>query len=159
MTSVDDDILISIRPRFADAIFDGSKTVEVRRKIPPISLGSRLWIYVTKPVGEVQGVARVTEIVEGDPEAVWRACGPRTGLARDDFCRYLVGSTKAYGLVLQEVEMGHPASMATLKALRTGFHPPQVITRLTAREAEGLHRHLFPAYSGRAAHRTTMSGT
>jgi len=144
VTSVDDDILISIRPSFADAIFKGSKTVEVRRKIPPIKLGARLWIYVTKPVGEVQGVARVTEIIEGDPDAVWRACGPRTGLARSDFDDYLDGSAKAYGLVLQEVEVGLPVSMATLKALRAGFHPPQVITRLNAAEANGLRRHSFP---------------
>lgn len=65
---------------------------------------SRLWIYVTKPVGEVRGVAPVTEIVEGNPETVWHACGPRTGLTRADFCRYLVGSTKTYGVVLDEVE-------------------------------------------------------
>ena len=145
MTSVNDDRLISIRPSFADAIFNGSKTVEVRRKIPPIKLGIRLWIYVTKPVGEVRGVARVAEIVEGDPDMVWRACGPQTGLARAAFNDYLDGSAKAYGLVLQEVEIGRPASMEALRALRAGFHPPQVITRLTTAEAEGLHRHLFPA--------------
>lgn len=145
MTSVDDDRLISIRPNFANAIFNGSKTVEVRRKIPPIKLGIRLWIYVTKPVGEVRGVARIAEIVEGDPDMVWRACGPQTGLAWAAFNDYLAGSAKAYGLVLQEVEIGRPASMEALRALRTGFHPPQVITRLTATEAEGLHRHLFPA--------------
>jgi predicted transcriptional regulator len=144
VTSVDDDILISIRPSFADAIFNGSKTVEVRRKIPLIKPGSRLWIYVTKPVGEVRAVARITEIVEGDPDAVWRACGPRTGLARADFYDYLSGSAKAYGLVLREVEIGRPASMEMLRALRTGFHPPQVITRLTVAEAEGLQQHLFP---------------
>jgi len=145
VTSVDDDILISIRPSFAGAIFDGSKTVEVRRKIPPIKLGVRLWIYVTRPVGEVRGVARIAEIVEGDPDAVWRACGSQTGLVRADFYNYLNGSAKAYGLVLRKVKIGRPASMEALKALRAGFHPPQVITRLTAAEAEGLDRHLFPA--------------
>lgn len=143
MTSVDDNVLISIRPSFADAIFNGSKTVEVRRKIPPIKLGIRLWIYVTKPVGEVRGIATVTEIIEGDADAVWQACGPRTGLARADFYQYLDGSTKAYGLVLQDVEVGCPASIEALRALRAGFHPPQVMARLTAAEAEGLHRHLF----------------
>jgi predicted transcriptional regulator len=145
VASVDDDRLISIRPSFANAIFNGSKTVEVRRKIPPIKLGIRLWIYVTKPVGEVRGVARVAEIVEGDPDTVWHACGPRTGLARADFYNYLDGSAKAYGLVLQEVEIGCPAPMEALKALRASFHPPQVITRLTAGEAERLHQHVFPA--------------
>lgn len=145
MTSVDDEILISIRPNFADAIFNGSKTVEIRRKIPTIQLGARLWIYVTKPVGEVRGIARVTDIVEGDPDAVWHACGSRTGLVRSDFDDYLDGSAKAYGLVLQEVRAGRPASMVVLRTLRANFHPPQVITRLTIAEAQGLQRYLFPA--------------
>ncbi|MDQ0249554.1 putative transcriptional regulator [Sphingomonas kyeonggiensis] len=143
MVSVDDELLISIRPTFADAIFNGSKSVEVRRKIPPIKLGARLWIYVTKPVGEVRGIARVTEIVEGDPAEVWLACGSRTGLTRTHFDQYFDGSRTAYGLVLEEVAVGHPVSMQALKALRAGFHPPQVITRLTASEAEALHEHLF----------------
>ena len=145
MTPDEDDRLISIRPGFADAIFKGTKTVEVRRKIPQISSGIRLWIYVTKPVGEVRGVARVAEIVEGDPNALWSACGPRTGLSRSEFNDYFSGSAKAYGLVLQDVIIGQPAPIEALRALRAGFHPPQVITRLTTAETKRLHRHLFPA--------------
>lgn len=145
MTSVDDELLISIRPSFADAIFNGSKTVEIRRRIPSIEIGVRLWIYVTKPVGEVRGVARVAEIIKGDPDVVWRACGPRTGLSRSDFDDYLDGSATAYGIALRDVEVGRPVSMAALKMLRPNFHPPQVITRLTGAEAEGLRRHLLCA--------------
>lgn len=145
MTSVDDELLISIRPSFADAIFNGSKTVEIRRRIPSIEIGVRLWIYVTKPVGEVRGVARVAEIIKGDPDVVWRACGPRTGLSRSDFDDYLDGSATAYGMALRDVEVGRPVSMAALKMLRPNFHPPQVITRLTDAEAEGLRRHLLSA--------------
>jgi predicted transcriptional regulator len=144
VTSVDDERLISIRPSFADAIFSGSKTVEIRRKIPSIKAGTRLWIYVTKPVGEVRGVAQVASIVEGEPNVVWRACGPQTGLARADFDNYLDGSAKAYGIILCAVKVGRPASMKTLNALREGFHPPQVIARLTATEAKSLYQHVFP---------------
>lgn len=144
MTSVDEELLISIRPTFANAIFNGSKTVEIRRRIPPIKLGTRLWIYVTKPVAEVRGVARVTDIISGNPEAVWRACGLQTALSQSDFDNYMDGSAKAYGLVLQEVQIGAPVPMAALKALRTGFHPPQVVMRLTAAEASMLKEQLFP---------------
>lgn len=144
MTLADDEILISIRPSFADAIFNGFKTVEIRRKIPAIKLGARLWIYVTKPVGEVRGAARVIDVVEGSPDAVWRACGSRAGLTRSDFRDYLDGSTKAFGLVLREVKVGLPVSMVTLKTLRANFHPPQVIARLTIAEARALQRRVFP---------------
>ena len=145
MKSVEDDILISIRSSFADAIFRGSKTVEIRRRIPSIKVGTRLWIYVTKPVGEVRGVARVSDIVEGNPDGIWHACGMRTGLTRSDFHDYLDGSAKAYGLVLTEVKVGRSASMVILRTLRANFHPPRMTTRLSVAEAEGLQRYLFPS--------------
>ena len=151
MTPVVDELLISIRPNYADAIFDGSKAVEVRRKIPSIAPGARLWIYVTMPVGQVRGFARVAKIVEGDPNTVWRVCGSRTGLAQKDFFDYLHGSAKAYGIVLQQVEIGRPVSIAEMKTLRANFHPPQVITRLSIAEAEGLCEYTFPARAGKVA--------
>ncbi len=138
-----DDALISIRPNFADAIFNGSKTVELRRKIPPISAGIRLWIYVTKPVGAVKGVAEVSEIIEGSPDEVWRACSERAGLDRLEFDAYFQGSEKAIGLVLTNVSSGVPASIELVKTLRPNFHPPQVITKLSPSEASGLRQYIF----------------
>lgn len=135
--------LISIRPGYADAIFSGSKTVELRRRIPPIAKGIKLWIYVTKPVGAVLGVAEVDEIVTGTPAEVWERCNGSTGIDRSDFDRYFDASENAFGLVLVNVRKGLPASMDTLKKLRPGFHPPQVMTRLTDAEAESLKQHVF----------------
>jgi predicted transcriptional regulator len=135
--------LISIRPGYADAIFTGSKTVELRRRIPPISNGTMLWIYVTKPVGAVLGVAEVKEIVAGTPAEVWARCNGSAGLDRSEFDRYFDASESAFGLVLASVRKGLPATMDTLKKLRPGFHPPQVMTRLTDDEAESLNQHIF----------------
>ena len=60
--------LISIRPAYALTQFSlGQKLIELRRRIPPIAKGTRLWIDVTKPVGAVLGVAEVREIVAGHP--------------------------------------------------------------------------------------------
>jgi len=135
--------LISIRPGYADAIFTGSKTVELRRRIPPIQNGTMLWIYVTKPVGAVLGVAEVKEIVAGTPAEVWARCNGNTGIDRSEFDRYFDDSESAFGLVLANVRKGLPASMDTLKKLRPGFHPPQVMTRLTSAEAQSLSQHVF----------------
>lgn len=135
--------LISIRPGYAEAIFTGSKTVELRRRIPPITKGTRLWIYVTKPVGAVLGVAEVKEIVAGTPAEIWERCNGNTGIDRSEFDRYFDASVSAFGLILANVRKGLPASMETLKELRPGFHPPQVMTRLTDAEAERLKQHVF----------------
>src|SRR4051794_32919901 len=44
------DAIISIHPSYADAILAGEKTIELRRRIPNISQGARLWIYATRPI-------------------------------------------------------------------------------------------------------------
>ncbi len=102
-----------------------------------------LWIYVTKPVGAVLGVAEVKEIVAGTPAEVWARCNGSAGLDRSEFDRYFDASESAFGLVLASVRKGLPATMDTLKKLRPGFHPPQVMTRLTDDEAESLNQHIF----------------
>jgi predicted transcriptional regulator len=139
-----EDALISIRPGYADAIFFGTKTVELRRRIPPTTAGVRLWIYVTKPVGAVLGVAEVQEVIAGSPATVWEKCGGAAGLSREEFDQYFEESKTAYGLVLNNVRKGQPAKIDVLRQLRSNFHPPQVMTRLSAAEAERLKQHIFP---------------
>ena len=59
------EILVSIRPKYATAIMEGRKTVEYRRNMPISSLNrygcciQKMWIYATKPIGMVLGVADV----------------------------------------------------------------------------------------------------
>jgi predicted transcriptional regulator len=53
------DALISIRPGYANAILDGTKTIELRRRVPELVSGTRLWIYATRPTAAVVGVAPI----------------------------------------------------------------------------------------------------
>ncbi len=48
------DAIFSIKPYFADAILDGSKTVELR-KVAPKRPVERAWIYATAPVMLITG--------------------------------------------------------------------------------------------------------
>lgn len=48
------DAVFSIKPYFADAILDGSKTVELR-KVAPKKPIERVWIYATAPVMRIVG--------------------------------------------------------------------------------------------------------
>ena len=48
------DAVFSIKPYFADAILDGSKTVELR-KVTPKRPVERAWIYATAPVMSIIG--------------------------------------------------------------------------------------------------------
>lgn len=130
--------LISIKPQFAEAILSGSKTVELRRRIPTLSLNTRLWIYATRPVAAVVGSAIVDRIERGCPEKMWASYGQRTDVTYEDFQHYFGGSTEAVCLFLVNIERRAPVSIEELKRIRTGFHPPQVMNKLSAEEANSL---------------------
>lgn len=132
------DAIISIRPIFAEAILSGLKTVELRRRIPPIEVGTRLWIYATRPVAAVIGSAIVDQIIRGTPEYVWESCASGAGLGRRDFDAYFGGAAEAVGLTLTKVRRAKPIEMEQLRSVRNGFHPPQVIAKLTLAEAISL---------------------
>ncbi len=130
--------IISIRPNFAEAILAGEKTVELRRRVPPIGVGTRLWIYATKPVGAVVGSASVKKLVRGTPDEVWEKCGERSGVNREVFDIYFDGAKWAIGLVLVNVHRRRPVPIEKLRLLRAGFHPPQVIAPISDEEAISL---------------------
>lgn len=130
--------IISIRPTFADAILSGNKTVELRRRIPPVEVGARLWIYATRPVAAVVGIAIIDAIFRGTPQAVWETYSDRIAINRGDFDRYFEGSREAIGIRLSKVQSTQPIGIEQLRAWKEGFHPPQVLSRITASEAKRL---------------------
>lgn len=137
------DVIISIRPNFAEAIFSGAKTTELRRRIPQIPVGTRLWIYATKPTGAVLGFARVDGVVSGSLEEIWVASVGQAGVSRAEFDDYFAGSEKGVALQLVDVQQGQPVSIANLKAIRPRFHPPQTIVRISDSESEVLNEMAF----------------
>lgn len=132
------DAIISIRPNFAEAILSGAKTVELRRRIPPIEIGTCLWIYATRPTAAVVGMAVVTAIYRATPDAVWEAYSAQGAIDRDEFDRYFDGANEAIAISLSEVRRLVPIEIERLRMMRRGFHPPQVISKLSPDEAQRL---------------------
>ncbi|MGB5950368.1 MAG: ASCH domain-containing protein [Parvibaculum sp.] len=132
--------IISIRPAFAEAILSGRKTVELRRRIPPIEVGARLWIYATRPAASIVGVAIIDTIFRGTPQAVWETYSDRIAINRDDFDSYFEGAREAIGIRLSRVQRMQPINIEQLRIWKEGFHPPQVLARITASEAKRLRQ-------------------
>lgn len=134
------DAIISIRPNFAEAILSGSKSIELRRRIPPITVGTKLWIYATKPVGAVVGFATITDILRGSPDAIWALGNAEAGIDRAAFDKYFEGTENAIGIRLASIERCQPVSIEEMRTIRPGFHPPQVVVRISDIEAVMLQR-------------------
>ncbi len=65
------DVLLSIKPKFAEAIIDGRKRYEFRKIKFANKDINRVYIYATSPVKKIIGVFKLSSIIEDSPHALW----------------------------------------------------------------------------------------
>ena len=134
------DAIISIHPGYAEAILAGEKTVELRRRVPALLYGSRLWIYATRPTAAVVGFVTIQGVNKADPITIWRQYRHNAGIDLAAFQTYFAGTHEAVAIVLAAAKRVGPITMEQLKTVRDSFHPPQTVIRLTDFEASSLRR-------------------
>jgi predicted transcriptional regulator len=132
------DAIISIHPGYAEAILDGTKTIELRRRIPEIANGTRLWIYATRTTAAVVGVATITDVARAHPSAIWQKHKEAAGVDHITFQEYFWGAREAVAILLAAAKRVGPITIDQLREIRDRFHPPQVLLRLTDAEAKAL---------------------
>jgi predicted transcriptional regulator len=126
-----DEILISLKPRHAVHIFEGQKTVELRKRRPNVKPGTRIWIYATSPTAAIKGYAKLVQIQSGSPSFIWLTLGSQTGLSKDEFDLYFQARDVAHALVLTDVmEMKQALPLKRIRELVINFHPPQFFCHL-----------------------------
>ena len=118
--------LISIRPRFADMIFGGSKTVELRRVCPKVCAGDLALVYVSSPAMELRGSFEVGKIITASPSALWKRIGSKSGVTRAEFFAYFRGKKHAHAIVIKRAwKLDTSICLTTLRQRKRGFRPPQ----------------------------------
>jgi predicted transcriptional regulator len=91
-------VLLSIKPPFARAILDGTKGFEFRRAIFREKHVATVVVYASSPVQEVIGEFSIGEIIEADPEQVWRQTRHAAGISKEYFDTYFSGAAMAYAI-------------------------------------------------------------
>lgn len=119
-------LLISIRPKFVDSIFAGSKTVELRRVKPRLHSGDLVVIYASGATKGIVGAFEVEGVTSASPERIWRKHNGGSGLGKAEFDRYFEGKSIGYAIRIGKLwRLPSPVSLGTLRKRRTGFRPPQ----------------------------------
>jgi predicted transcriptional regulator len=121
---------MSIRPEYAEAIFSGSKTFELRRRRPSFAAGSRVIVYSSSPDQQLLGTFEAGNVHEADPEDLWQLVSKQAGITRKAFDAYFDGCDFGYA-----IEVCSPKRLSP-KPLR--FRPPQ--SYLFLRPAVRRHR-------------------
>jgi predicted transcriptional regulator len=126
MAPDDRTLFISLRPRFAELLLLGEKTVELRRVRPAVQPGTRVMLYASSPTCALLGVGVVEDVQVAGHDRIWGEHGPRTGISRSEYDAYFDGTATAVAITLGEVRrLERPISLAELRRGREWFRPPQ----------------------------------
>jgi predicted transcriptional regulator len=120
-------ILLAIRPQYAKKIFDGVKTVELRRVRPrQVDKGDLALIYVSSPVKSLAGAFKVDEIIEKPLDELWTIVHKKAGISYEEFQDYFKGTKKGVGIFFTDSwKLPSPIPLDSLRDEWQGFSPPQ----------------------------------
>lgn len=96
------DAILSIKPIYANAILEGVKTVEFRKRIFKKNV-DKIFIYSSSPIKMIVGYFTFSNIVEDTPENLWKTFQKVGGINKDDFFEYYKETEKGFGIVIKEV--------------------------------------------------------
>lgn len=114
--------LMSIHPEYAEALLDGTKTVELRRSRFANDI-SHILIYATSPVQKVLGWAKTGPIKEGSPTRIWETHKGQAGISRSTYRAYFQGSRRAIAIhVMSPQWLPTPLSLSEID---DGLQAPQ----------------------------------
>lgn len=101
-------ILLSIKPEYANRIFDGQKQYEYRKRIPKKEV-SKIVVYSSAPEQAVIGEIEVIKTLKMKPTPLWNSTKANAGISRSKYRKYFSGCTMAYAFVIGSFEK-YPAS-------------------------------------------------
>jgi predicted transcriptional regulator len=119
-------LLISIKPKYAELIFNGEKTVELRRVCPKVNKGDLALIYISSPTKAICGGFKVDSIISESPKKLWEQIGNCSGINKKEFALYFKDVDVGYGITFHEVwSLPAPIKLESIKSELPEFHPPQ----------------------------------
>jgi predicted transcriptional regulator len=116
-------VLLSIKPKFAAAIFSGEKQYEFRRAIFKNKNVKKVYVYASKPIGLVIGEFDIEEIITENPDLLWSMTKDASGISKEYYDEYFEGKLVAHAIKVTSVNKY--AEPATLMELFHVNRPPQ----------------------------------
>jgi predicted transcriptional regulator len=115
-------VLLSIRPEFAEKIFSGEKRYEFRKRKPKATVG-RVFVYECSPSKKIVGWFSVRKIHSGSPHEIWERCKDSGGIREEKYLSYCHGKKMIHAFEIDEVFRFDPP-MDPFDAF-SDFKPPQ----------------------------------
>lgn len=119
------DVLLSIKPEFANKIFDGTKKFEFRKAIFKRTDIRRVIVYASSPVQKVIGEFQIESILNDSVENLWKRTSEFSGITKDFYQQYFAGREQAYAIQVGNVKRFKKAK--TLQDYNINFAPQSYV--------------------------------
>lgn len=115
-------VLLSIKPEFANKIFDGSKKFEFRRSIFRNKEVKSIVVYASAPVSKVIGEFEIDKVHFKNLEELWNQTKDYSGISKEYFDLYFTGKEEGFA-----IQVKNPIRYKAAKNLKEefGMVPPQ----------------------------------
>jgi predicted transcriptional regulator len=114
-------VILSIRPKFCQSIFEGKKVYEYRKQIFTRKDVDKVYVYATKPICRIVGFFTIDEVIEDSPNNMWKMTHEGSGITKEYFDAYFSGC-----------DMAHAISIGEVVKFDTPIDPKKVIKNFTA---------------------------
>jgi predicted transcriptional regulator len=124
-------VVLSIKPQFANKIFDGTKKFEFRKAIFKNQNVTSVLVYASSPVQKVIGEFEIGEIFNFDLKTLWDKTKEHSGITEDYFYEYFENREQGFAIQIKnQVRFTKP------KCLRKDYNltPPQSFSYWNSKE-------------------------
>ncbi len=98
-------VLLSVKPKYAEKILEGEKKYEFRRAIFKNQNIEKVYIYSSSPVSKIVAAFEIEKILKDSPEKIWTLCQKYAGISKKDFFNYFKNSNAAYAIEMENIEV------------------------------------------------------
>jgi predicted transcriptional regulator len=115
-------VILSIKPEFAEKIFDGTKKYEFRRTIFKNRQVEKVIVYASSPVKKIIGEFEIDQIISLDLLSLWNKTCEYSGITKDYFDEYFVNKDYGFAIKIKNIK-----KYITTKCIREDYNliPPQ----------------------------------
>ena len=116
-------VILSIKPEYCDAIGEGRKKYEFRRRVFRMEDQVDLvFMYATAPVSKIVGAFMIGRVIHGEPRNVWTKCKKGAGISEEKFFQYFQGVSEAHAIETKDAMTFRPVDP---RHRAPTFVPPQ----------------------------------
>lgn len=98
-------ILMPINPEYVDEILAGRKKYEYRKTKAKRNNVNKMIIYSTSPIMKVVAEVDIKEILEEDPETLWKMTRDESGISKDFYNKYYKNKSVAIAYKLGSIKI------------------------------------------------------